>query len=317
MSATTKTKAGRNLIETSATNLDPTVTNEVDFNNLIGGFRDGFAKTNKGFSDELKGLNGRKRNALWRDLGAAYFIIIEVLSKPEFAEWLFEALERAGVPIVEDADKQNIFVMYLRLLTGHWLTEKKGKPLSEPVYVWSDSVWLWASILRGAQKRGIKPRDFYATCVAEKGTTQFQKADKVRLAQDQEEKEKRKRFDALTADDQIKVVVPVQGFNLPADSGMVALYGRITADKTSIEVLGALQDSAKAVEARIHKIPVEFAQRVMVAQANQRAEDADKRTDEANERAAAAEQKVRELMQQASEKIASVFDDDQSSEDVA
>lgn len=312
MSNLVKTAAGRLTVKTSATNLDLTVTNEAEFKNLIGGFRDGFAQTGKKFSDELKSLGSRKRDAFWLDLAAAYFIIMEVLMKPEFAEWLYKLLDELGVPIVEDEDKQNIFVMYLRLLTGYWPAKPKGwkEGDAEPEFTWSDSVWLWASILRGAVKRGVKPADFYATCVKEKGTTKFQKADKARLAQDQEEKDKRKRFEALTGDDQIKVIVPVEGFNLTATSGMVALYGRISADKSSIEVLGALPDSAKAVEARIHKIPVGFAQQVMLNQADRRVEDADKRAE-------AAEQKVRELMLGVSEKIASAFDNDPTSEDAA
>lgn len=230
MGNTFKTTAGRKTTKTSATNLDLTVTTQDEFNNLIAGYRDGFHKTASGFKSELTSLGERKRDALWKDLGAA-LSIIEIISQPANAEWLLDALDETGVPAVEDDEKQNVYVMYLRLLMGYWPDKPKGWKVGdpEPNFTWSENVWLYASVLRGAVKLGIKGAKLYDQLVADKGLNKCKKADRTRLSNDQEEKDKKARLKAVTADSQIKANVPVTGFRgVPSNGDYVSLFGRVS-----------------------------------------------------------------------------------------
>ena len=248
------TTAGSNLLETSATNLNLAITNETEFKNLIDGYRDGFHKTAGIFRDEAANLGRRKREALWKDLGAA-LSIIEVIQHPDYAEWLEAALDATGIPVVEDDAKQNIYVMYLRLLMGHWPARPKSWRVgdSEPKFTWSENVWLYASVLRGAVKRGINGKTLYAKIKAEGNLNKFKNADRKRLSEDQEEKDKKARLKLATSKKLAKATLEASKFNGPKSSSYVSLYGKVSADGKTIEILGLFDDKSESVEARIQK----------------------------------------------------------------
>lgn len=277
--------SGSDLLETSATSLNLAVTNEEEFKNLIDGYRDGFHKTAGIFRDEAGALGQRKREALWKDLGAA-LSIIEVIQQPEYADWLEAALDETEIPVVEDDAKQNIYVMYLRLLMGYWPARPKSWKIGdpEPKFTWSENVWLYASVLRGAVKLGIKGEDLYAKIKADGNLNKFKKADRQRLADDQEEKDKKARLKAATSDAMVKASVKASKFAKKVPSGYVSLFGRLSEDGKTIEILGLFDDKSDSVEARIQKYADKHGDKL-------RAEVAERERDAANEKAEALQRK--------------------------
>ena len=277
--------SGSDLLETSATNLNLAVTNEEEFKSLIDGYRDGFHKTAGIFRDEAANLGQRKREALWKDLGAA-LSIIEVIQQPEYAEWLEAALDETGVPVVEDDEKQNIYVMYLRLLMGHFPKRPSGWKVGdpEPAFKWSENVWLYASVLRGAVKLGIKGKDLFAKIKAHGNLNKLKQADRKRLEDDQEEKDKKAFLAAATADYQLKGKLPLKKFGKKTRTGYVSLFGRLSADGQTIEILGMFDDKSESVENRIQKMAEKIGPNLIADQMK-------RERDEANERAEALQRK--------------------------
>jgi hypothetical protein len=280
MASAIKTTVGRKTVKTSATNLDLTANTQDEFNNLIEGYRNGYNQTGTSLKKEFSDLGKKKRDSLWRDLGAA-LSVIEIMSLPANAEWLDAVVEETGVPVVGDDETQNVYVMYLRILMGFYPDRPKdfkvGDP--EPVFTWNNNVWLYASVLRGAVKRSIKGFRLYDQLVADKGLNKCKQADRTRLASDQEEVEKKARYSAVTADNQIKARLETTDFGGKKPSGLVALYGNVSADGLTIEVLGLLDDSPKSIEARIQKVADVIGYKVMAETSDRKAEQAEERAD--------------------------------------
>lgn len=279
-------KSGSEFLSTSANvELSLAVTNEDEFKSLIGGFRDSFHKSAGIFKDEAANLGKRKREALWEDLGAA-LSIIEVIQQPDYAEWLEAALDETGIPVVEDDAKQNIYVMYLRLLMGYWPAKPKGWKVTDPKpkFKWSENVWLYASVLRGAVKLGIEGKDLYRKIKADGNLNKLKKADRQRLADDREEKDRKARLKLATSKKMVKATLEASKFGEPKSSDFVTLYGKVSADGKTIEILGLFDDKSDSVEARIQKYADKNGDKL-------RAEKAERERDAANEKAEALQRK--------------------------
>ena len=250
---TTTTATGSKTVQTSATNIALAVNDERDFKNIITGYRDGYFKSLGRFGQEASELGKRKRDALHRDLDAALAIIM-VIKQPEYAEWLLEALEETGIPVVEDETKNNIFVMYCRLLMGRWETPNGDKAGGAMVFRWGENVWLYASVLRAASAAGLKGGgDLCERLAADNGLSKLKAADRKTLATDQREKDKLDRFKAVTSRAFVKATIPAAPFANVSSSGLVLLFGTVSADKQGIQVHGVLDESPAAVAARVAK----------------------------------------------------------------
>lgn len=250
---TATTTTGLKTVQTSADEISLEVTNEGDLNNMVHDYRKGFHKSLGGFRDDAKALGQKKRLATYRDLDAALAIIM-VIKQPEHVSWLADVIEKTGVPVVEDEAKNNIFVMYCRILMGAWAEKPKGWKVGdpEPAFTWSENVWTYASVLRAAYNAGLRGRgDLYERLVADKGYGKLRNADKKDFDNDQVQKDKVSRFKAVTATK--RALIPAQPFANVKQSGLVLLFGTVSADKQEIEVHGLLDESPAAVAARVTK----------------------------------------------------------------
>jgi len=248
--------------------LNLTVTSQVEFGNLVGDYRSTYHTAQNGFKGQTAALGKNKREALWMDLENA-LRIIEVISKPEYAEWLKAELDDLEIPIVADPDAQNIYVMYLRLLMGYFPPKPKGWVVGnpEPKFTWSENVWLYARVLRGAVKRGILSHNLFNTLRDEKGFRKFKEADAKAFANDEEEKAKKKRYKAVTADSEVKANLSSDLLTSANKAGdYVLVYGRVASDKKGIQVFGCLDDSSESVVKRIEKLAEKIGKDVLLKQ---------------------------------------------------
>lgn len=254
--------------------LDLTVTSQVEFGNLVGDFRSTYHTAQNGFKSQTSTLGKNKREALWQDLENA-LRIIEVIKKPEYAEWLKAELDAVEIPIVQDEEKQNVYVMYLRLLMGYYTAKPKGWKIGdpEPKFTWSENVWLYARVLRGAVKRGILSHNLFNTLRDEKGFRKFKEADAKAFANDEEELAKKKRYKAVTADSEVKANLSSDLLTSANKAGdYVLLYARVSSDKSDIQVFGCLDDTSESVVKRIEKLSEKIGKDVMLRQYEEREE---------------------------------------------
>lgn len=261
----TKTTAGRKTVETSATNLDLTVTNQAEYKGLVEATRKSIQRTADGFSSERSDLSERTRKALYKDLGAV-LAVAEVLLHEDNEEYYLDLLDEHDIPAVLDPTTRNEYLPIARLLWGYWPKSTTKNP--NPAFAWSRSVELYAKVLRGAVVRGIKPKDLAATLTKENGFKKFKEED---------DKKYRKTDADVIAMDQIirDVITDVPKGSVPAgeigvtddekSKGLlISLLGRVCEDG-SVEVIQRLAASQDALKAAILKIPAQRISDIRVA----------------------------------------------------
>lgn len=280
MATANKTNGMPASVEMSVANLSLNVASEDEFKGLYEGYRHLFATAAAGHTAAAQQVSERKREALWQDLSGALAVIQEML-RAENAEWLFEALEYHGIPIVEDASKGNHVLPLVRLIMGYWPKKPKGWKAGdpEPAFKWDRSIEVYAKPLRAALEAGLTPSSLLARFKADKGYNKLKIADDKRnLKNDVVEQERIQRFKAVI-NDTPKSVLDAGPFELPVKDRptLVALWAVVSADGTQLNVQGRLNTSEGSIEAHINRVSEKLYPVIQLRQERERADAAERK----------------------------------------